>query len=339
MVENICTYCNIGFIKPKRRGKKGNAKPFCSRKCLCLYNNRERFGEKLAIDWDQIQKDYDAGCSQRDLLKKYRLSTDLFRQAREEGKFKPRTTSESGKLAVKTGRKDCGKCWTEERRKKQSERKIQLYKNHPEKHPNRKLANNRAKISYPEQLAYCYFKENNIKFEHQVQIGKYFADFVVDKLVIEIDGSQWHQDIEREKTRDEFILNEGYKIVHIPASNVLENLNNLFETTIVDIDISKFEIIHKPKKEYFCKCGKEIARQSTNCRSCDSKSPNRIRQVKFSIEKEELEKLIDEMPMEKIGEMFGVSGKAIKKRCDKFGIITKTRGDWAKINSENLSGC
>jgi Zn finger protein HypA/HybF involved in hydrogenase expression len=48
--------------------------------------------------------------------------------------------------------------------------------------------------------------------------------------------------------------------------------------------------------------------------------------------KEELEKLIETTPMQKLGKNFGVSGNAVKKWCKSYGIKTKSPGYWAKMN-------
>lgn len=108
--------------------------------------------------------------------------------------------------------------WTEERRKAKSEQKKKLYTEHPEKHPNRKLAYNRVKMSYPEQITFDWLKEHNISFKHQKQFGKYFVDFYIqDKnLAIEIDGEHWH-DKERDKIRDSWII-DNFKISIIRIS-------------------------------------------------------------------------------------------------------------------------
>lgn len=51
------------------------------------------------------------------------------------------------------------------------------------------------------------------------------------------------------------------------------------------------------------------------------------------LEKNTLEKLIQEMPYEKIGEIYGVTGNAIRKRAKKLGILLpkNRRGYWQKI--------
>lgn len=51
---------------------------------------------------------------------------------------------------------------------------------------------------------------------------------------------------------------------------------------------------------------------------------------KFDIEKDELSSLVWEYPTTHIASIFGVSDKAIEKRCKKFGISKPKRGYWAK---------
>jgi len=78
----------------------------------------------------------------------------------------------------------------------------------------------------------------------------------------------------------------------------------------------------KPKKLKFCSCGKEIRIRSKSCVKCAS---NRDHLQKFHISKEDLEKMIQEMPITKIGIIFGVSDNSIRKRCKRFGIDYKKR--------------
>jgi very-short-patch-repair endonuclease len=118
--------------------------------------------------------------------------------------------------------------WTDEQRKRKSEEKILLYKNFPEKHPNRKLAGNKNKCSYPEKLCIDFLIENKIKFKHQEKIGKYFPDFILyENIIIEVDGEYWHKNKEYDSIKDEFYLKCGYKIFRIKAKNVIQNLKNI----------------------------------------------------------------------------------------------------------------
>lgn len=111
--------------------------------------------------------------------------------------------------------------WTEERRKAKSEWRKKLHQEHPEMHPNRKLAGNRSKMSYPEKIAYDWLQQNKVQFEHQKKIGNYYPDFVVGNLIIEIDGEYWHNP-EKDKIKDDFFISLGYNIYRIKAKEIIE---------------------------------------------------------------------------------------------------------------------
>lgn len=63
------------------------------------------------------------------------------------------------------------------------------------------------------------------------------------------------------------------------------------------------------------------------------KQPNKS---KIEITKEQLLAMIWEIPTEQIGKLFGVSGKAIEKRCKRLGIEKPPRGYWAKKRANKL---
>jgi len=112
--------------------------------------------------------------------------------------------------------------WTVERRKAKSEWKKQLHKDNPEMHPNRKLAGNRKKMSYPEKVAYDFLTNNKIHFLHNVKIGAYYPDFVVGDCIIEIDGERWH-DKEKDAIRDRALNALGYIVYRIDTREHIEN--------------------------------------------------------------------------------------------------------------------
>lgn len=63
-----------------------------------------------------------------------------------------------------------------------------------------------------------------LTLEMQVGVGRYRFDFLVNGCqVIEIDGAAWHsspEQIERDRIRDEYSVEQGYKVLRIPAKVV-----------------------------------------------------------------------------------------------------------------------
>jgi hypothetical protein len=111
--------------------------------------------------------------------------------------------------------------WTEKMRKEKSEWRKNLHKKYPETHPNRKLANNRKKWTYPEIVAGNWFDKNKIEYKRNLKIDVYYPDFVIDKIIIEIDGEYWHN-FEKDKKRDLTLQQLGYKIYRIKAKEKIE---------------------------------------------------------------------------------------------------------------------
>ena len=88
--------------------------------------------------------------------------------------------------------------------------------------------------------------------------------------------------------------------------------------------------ISNNKIKYYCKCCSKIIKGYGDiCYKCNGQQ-NR----KFEITKNELERLINENPMIKVGKMLGVSDNSIRKRCMTLGInIPKFQsGHWIKNN-------
>lgn len=118
--------------------------------------------------------------------------------------------------------------WTEERRKEQSERKKKLYQECPEKHPNRKLSANKGKWTYPEKIAGEWFDRNNLLYERNKKVDRFYPDFVLGNIIVEIDGEYWH-DQERDNERDKKLSELGYTIYRIKAKERIEDrLGSIF---------------------------------------------------------------------------------------------------------------
>ena len=80
-------------------------------------------------------------------------------------------------------------------------------------------------------------------------------------------------------------------------------------------------------------CGAQISSKlSQRCQPCANKQ-NAIlypQSTKLVITKEELELLVWQKPVLQIAKDFGVSDKAIEKRCRKYSIVKPARGYWQK---------
>ena len=86
--------------------------------------------------------------------------------------------------------------------------------------------------SYPESIAIRFFDEHSIVYEREVRVGRYFADFIIDGIVIEIDGKQ-HELHERQisdRKKDKLLIEHGYKVIRIkyPSDNIRDNLYKIF---------------------------------------------------------------------------------------------------------------
>ena len=72
-----------------------------------------------------------------------------------------------------------------------------------------------------------WLDELGIVYDREVSIDRYYADFVIDKLAIEVNGAQWHEkeDLRQgQKNRDQSkyrtIISLGYTILILPESDI-----------------------------------------------------------------------------------------------------------------------
>jgi len=70
-------------------------------------------------------------------------------------------------------------------------------------------------------------------------IGNYIVDFYCPKanLIIEIDGGQHYsvEGIKEDKIRDDYMRNQGFKVLRFSDKEVFENLNGVIEKIYEDI--------------------------------------------------------------------------------------------------------
>lgn len=68
-------------------------------------------------------------------------------------------------------------------------------------------------------------------FRRQVHLGRYIVDFANHNLgiVIEIDGGQHAERIERDAIRSKFLRSEGYRVIRFWNNEVLTNIDGVLE--------------------------------------------------------------------------------------------------------------
>jgi hypothetical protein len=92
--------------------------------------------------------------------------------------------------------------------------------------------------------------------------------------------------------------------------------------------------VHNHQVEMICpQCGTPFRTSPSheNRRTCCSDACHQLYSRKFDVSREALEKLVWEMPTTQVAELFGVSDKAVEKRCKRLGVSKPPRGYWAKL--------
>ena len=196
--------------------------------------------------------------------------------------------------------------------------------------------------------------------------GNYYAIFRYRLVTLGVDTSHWRHSLDKHVNKPCDLVREKKsvksRLIHIKGNKCESCLNEYWlnipiclEVHHVDGDPSNNQIenlqllcpnCHSQTPNWrgrnnktitpkYCSCGLEIGQKSIQCRSCSMahRDPKR----KFEISKEDLEKLIQEMPMTKIGKLLGVSDNAVKRRAEKLGIdLENKQGYWTKKKYNKL---
>ncbi len=72
---------------------------------------------------------------------------------------------------------------------------------------------------------------NGHRFRRQHPIGKYIADFacVEQQLVVELDGGQHQEQLERDQQRSEFLRVQGWRVLRFWNNQVLEQTSSVLD--------------------------------------------------------------------------------------------------------------
>lgn len=298
--------------------------------------------KKDTYDWVKIQEFYDEGNTWFKVSKKFNVSLATISTAKKEGHFRSRSKSESLKLYNKNQPK---RVTSKDTKLKISKARKKFLLDNPDKVPY--IMNHYSKgDSYPERYFTKCLKDS--EFIKKYRLSTYELDFAdTEKMIdLEIDGQQHFVDpkiVESDKRRNKFLTDCGWRIYRVNWSAFMK-LKKSDKDKVVDIIKNDLKINHDsliyitgitcpdafdkyknygklpPKK--CLDCEKIIKQESTRCNSCCVRS----RPKKLVTTKEELSKFISSnLTMVKIGEHFGVTCNAIRRRCDLLGIDYRNR--------------
>ena len=92
----------------------------------------------------------------------------------------------------------------------------------------------RRAMTKAETLLWRYLKAhhvNGLGFRRQTPIGPFIADFCCHaaRLVIEVDGTShdWAERQQRDATRDQWLVSQGYRVLRFTNDDVLRNLEGV----------------------------------------------------------------------------------------------------------------
>lgn len=282
------------------------------------------------IDWKKVQEFYDLGHTWKDLEKEFGLYPIAIQKGVKNRLLKIRSKEESQKLRLlKPAPKH-----SEETKIKLSNMRKEFLKNNPQKHSWR---NPNKKKSVPCESVKEYLKSLNINFieEFQPEIeGRFFSIDIAlpDKMIaLEING-QHHYESNGDlkpyyQERHNLLEKAGWKVfeIHYSSCFKFEKWQEFIEMLKNSPEINEFDyfnFIPKNTKPNWtlCSCNQKLKRKTAKlCQEC---SRIKSRKVLWP-SKEELEKLIQEIPMTRIGKMYDVSDNAVRKWCKSYEISLK----------------
>lgn len=286
------------------------------------------------VNWNEIQQKHNEGMYFNDISKVFGVSRTAINTAIEKGLF------------VKIIHK---RCWTVDEKKELSEKRRVWLKNNPDKHVWRRHSKFK---SVPCERLKQQLKDAGISFveEFEPVDNRFFSidiSFPDKKLGIDVNGQQHYNSDgtlkEYYQNRHDLIVQQGWELIELHYSVVY--VDNIVNDLILKIkqnyglknqDYSQYIKIKKEKKKYVCSiCGNSMNFKSNGrCRLCYFEARRKIeRTVKGERpNREDLEKMVKEMPMTRIGLKYGVSDNAVRKWCKNYGIqLQDRRAHWAKL--------
>ena len=266
-------------------------------------------------DKQNLRKEYLEGSSIREIANKHNINCNQWIQKHLLSGI-TRDNSEAGKNAHKKYPQRF--CHSEETKQKIRENRLAYMKSHPESTAWRK----RNEPSYPEKCFIKFLEENGYNEKHLIEREKsvfpYYIDFafINEKVAIEIDGSQHIKDenrISKDNNKDKVLVENGWTVLRFSENLVKTDWKQI--KTEVDsalnlhpVTVTKVGIFKESKKKYT-----KVERGEDGLSNKMRQSHFLQRKVKERPTYEELLKLRKTLSMAKIGKIFGVSDRAVKK--------------------------
>lgn len=260
-IELICAICGTPFkVAPARiraAEKKGTYPKYCKKACANIGQGRTR------IPWSKgLTKETDARMQARaDAVRKARQEhPELYSGDNHWTRKHPMTEERLAHMAYMRGCKpeqatpeqlaglENGRTYFKGRTKendpsvaRRAQKLSQLYKGrknpqrsewckkyyeeHPEKHPNFIMASKGYETSI-ERIMRQALESENIEFEAQYPVKRYFIDFAIPSrnLAIEVDGAYWH-DKERDAQRDAILTANGWRVLRFSEHRVRKEIH------------------------------------------------------------------------------------------------------------------
>jgi very-short-patch-repair endonuclease len=93
---------------------------------------------------------------------------------------------------------------------------------------------------------------NGYRFTRRMPIGPYFADFAcrARQLVIEVDSSKHLERAAQDRTRDEYLMREGYSVFRFASSTVLRDRGAVCESILAVLENRIEDFVEAPDPGY-----------------------------------------------------------------------------------------
>jgi len=97
----------------------------------------------------------------------------------------------------------------------------------------------RERLTPPERRLWSRLRDRQLgghKFRRQHEIGRYVVDFCCAeaRLVVELDGDSHVEQSERDRSRTEWLRQQGYLVVRFTNREVMSNLEGVLEAILAE---------------------------------------------------------------------------------------------------------